>query len=122
MIYILALYCLLLNFFTVNGESYLTYPVFSEEGTKYLETIGVLNRTEYVQHKLEKRDKSMQINYYWDGGCTNYAAQVDWDSTWYGCYNYYVSGTWSNSIATCRSAYGCSCTFYSNSNCAGGGT
>jgi hypothetical protein len=113
--YILLLKCVIA--YKIN-----TIPVFSEKGTRYLESIGELNKTENINNKIEKRDKSMQINYYWDGGCKNYAAQVDWQSNWYGCYNYYIPGTWSNSIATCRSANGCLCTFYSNSDCTGGGT
>lgn len=66
---IICFYILLLSYVIADITDNI-FPVFSEKGTRYLESIGELNRTEYIKNKIEKRDKSMQINFYSNSDCS----------------------------------------------------
>ena len=68
------------------------------------------------EYELSKRSELVQVNYYWDGACSNYAAQVDYDSSW-TCYNYYVAGSWSSNIANCYNGDNCQCWWFATSDC-----
>ncbi|KAJ4252452.1 hypothetical protein NW762_011053 [Fusarium torreyae] len=64
--------------------------------------------------------KQMQINYYSDTKCKNYAGQVDvtWAQNIYSgktnCYNYHYSSAMN--VAECQ-AGGCLCNIYKSKNC-----
>ena len=61
-----------------------------------------------------------KIQYYKDGGCTDYAIEFKppMDGT---CWNYQWGGTHSANIAACTPLrYGCYCTFYQEADCSGG--
>src|SRR6266699_2547802 len=61
---------------------------------------------------------AFQVNYYYDGGCSQYAAtppNVQLDES---CYNYQWTNMNSANIAACDDEY-CSCCFYADGNCRG---
>jgi hypothetical protein len=53
----------------------------------------------------------MQVNYYWDGGCTDYALSIPWPPD-NEIYNYAYTNTNSANIANCDGYDYCECTFY----------
>lgn len=61
----------------------------------------------------ERDSYVMQINYYWDSGCSDFATSL---SIAYGldgvCLNYYYSGTQSANVADCAATF-CQAGFYS---------
>lgn len=60
-----------------------------------------------------------QINYYWDGGCSDYAGEADIGrKDGILTYNYYLAGTWSNNVVKCP-GQNSQCALFSGTN--GGG-
>ncbi|RGP78605.1 hypothetical protein FLONG3_3227 [Fusarium longipes] len=59
----------------------------------------------------------LQVNYYWDGACQNYA--LSFNPTDGECYNYKVVGTNSAYLTNCDGNNVCQCAFYTESNCRG---
>jgi hypothetical protein len=55
-------------------------------------------------------DAYIQVNYYWDGGCTDYALDIPMPPE-QEIYNYAYTNTNSANIANCD-YYWCDCTFY----------
>lgn len=87
---------IMVNFFTLRG---LTLGVLFSSATL---TVG-----QYIQ-----------VNYYYDGGCSDYAIDIPNppnDSN----YNYQYSNTNSANIANCDSYDYCSCNFYTQPNSSG---
>ncbi len=61
----------------------------------------------------------LQVNYYWDGGCSDWANSL---SITFNdpsrCIQYDIEGSWSANIAACKDwSWGCYCDFYSDANC-----
>ncbi|RYP45625.1 hypothetical protein DL768_008062 [Monosporascus sp. mg162] len=64
--------------------------------------------------------ESAKIQYYYDGGCSNYAVEFNVPGS--TCYNYDWSNSNSGNVAGCNSRYNdCTCRFYENSDCKGTG-
>jgi hypothetical protein len=64
-------------------------------------------------------ETSLQINYYWDAGCTDYATQFNLEADAQGgCINGDVAGSSSANIANCNAEY-CICIFYELEYCGG---
>ena len=66
----------------------------------------------------------MQLNYYWDSACTDYANSVQVaDGLDQGtCVQYYIAGSWSSNIADCYGqSANCGCYFFVSDNCSGEG-
>jgi hypothetical protein len=61
---------------------------------------------------------AIQINYYSDGGCSNYLVSPPNVPTDGSCYDYQFGGTNSANIANCD-YNACYCIFYVNSGCVG---
>lgn len=65
--------------------------------------------------------QAMKIQYYWDGGCRNYAGQQMLGYTDNHapseCKQFYIAGSWSANIANCIDGSGCNCTFYTDDQC-----
>jgi hypothetical protein len=62
---------------------------------------------------LVSGDNYIQVNYYWDGGCTDYA--LDIPNPPESMFDYAYTNTNSANIANCNYGY-CSCTFYTGPN------
>ena len=63
---------------------------------------------------------NIQVNYYTDGGCSDYATSIEYSDTWdSGCYNYQWDGSNSANIAGCPSGDPCECYFWPEENCQG---
>ncbi|KUJ07552.1 uncharacterized protein LY89DRAFT_789630 [Mollisia scopiformis] len=62
---------------------------------------------------------SIHINYYTDGGCSDYLVSPPNVPTDGSCYTYQYGGTNSANIANCNGFGGCYCDFYEYSNCEG---
>ncbi|WYZ46847.1 hypothetical protein EsH8_IX_001072 [Colletotrichum jinshuiense] len=60
--------------------------------------------------------KSAKIQYYYDGGCSNYAVEFNVDA--FTCINYDWTNSNSGNIAGCDTD-DCTCTFYANRDCSG---
>ncbi|KAE8356202.1 hypothetical protein BDV28DRAFT_145387 [Aspergillus coremiiformis] len=61
----------------------------------------------------------LQVNYYSDGGCSNYMTELNPPAS-FGCYDYVWSGSNSMNIADCTFPNGkCVCTFYTQPHCKG---
>ncbi|KAK3990436.1 hypothetical protein QBC44DRAFT_307542 [Cladorrhinum sp. PSN332] len=60
----------------------------------------------------------IQVNYYWDGGCGDFALDIP-NVPSGSCYNYAWSNTNSALVASCEGYRTCSCTFYTQDNCGG---
>lgn len=61
---------------------------------------------------------AVQINYYKDGGCSDFNASPPSVPTDGSCYQWQFSGTNSANVANCDHSV-CQCTFYSGANCQG---
>ncbi|KAI5456827.1 hypothetical protein BGZ63DRAFT_317520, partial [Mariannaea sp. PMI_226] len=59
-----------------------------------------------------------QINYYSDGGCSNYTTQFN-PSTDGSCYDYQADNVNSGNIVGCPTGGDCQCTFYEQKGCQG---
>jgi hypothetical protein len=62
---------------------------------------------------------TMKIQYYNDGGCTDYAIEFNPPNDG-SCWGYQWPGTHSANIASCSGRNLCYCEFYSEDNCGGG--
>ncbi|KAF7588702.1 hypothetical protein BBP40_005302 [Aspergillus hancockii] len=60
----------------------------------------------------------LKVNYYSDGGCTNYLTSI-YPGNVQDCYDYDYSGTNSANIANCDGYQLCTCYFYSEKGCKG---
>jgi hypothetical protein len=60
----------------------------------------------------------IQVNYYWDGGCSNYALDIPMPPN-NSNYNYQYSNTNSANIANCDGYDYCYCTFYTQPDSSG---
>jgi hypothetical protein len=60
----------------------------------------------------------IQVNYYWDGGCSNYALDIPMPPN-LSNYNYQYSNTNSANIANCDGYDYCYCTFYTQPDSSG---
>lgn len=70
---------------------------------------------------LADHGQAMSIQYYWDGGCSNYAGEqmlgyADNHGP-FECKQFYIAGSWSANIADCIDTAGCNCTFYTDDQC-----
>ncbi|XXG98463.1 hypothetical protein Hte_004787 [Hypoxylon texense] len=72
---------------------------------------------ESLQGELASRDAGFKVNYYTDGGCTDYLTSV-FPFTDGSCYDYSYTGDNSANIANCD-ASNCECIFYTQSGCGG---
>ncbi|KAI2637166.1 hypothetical protein GGS26DRAFT_588711 [Hypomontagnella submonticulosa] len=72
--------------------------------------------------ELAPRDNGFKINYYTDGGCTDYLVSI-FPFTDDSCYGYQFTGDNSANIANCDAPSGsdCVCTFFVQDNCQGAG-
>ncbi|RYP20882.1 hypothetical protein DL765_002532 [Monosporascus sp. GIB2] len=62
--------------------------------------------------------RDAKIQYYYDGGCSNYAVEFNVPSS--TCYNYDWTNSNSANIASCDSMYkDCTCKFYEEKDCKG---
>jgi hypothetical protein len=59
-----------------------------------------------------------QVNYYWDGGCTDYALDIPWPPNNQN-FNYAYTNTNSANIASCDGYDYCECTFYAGPDSTG---
>ncbi|KAB8234040.1 uncharacterized protein BDW43DRAFT_310713 [Aspergillus alliaceus] len=60
----------------------------------------------------------LKVNYYSDGGCTNYLTSI-WPGDVGRCYDYDYTNTNSANIANCNGYQLCTCSFYSEKGCKG---
>ncbi|KAI1206001.1 uncharacterized protein F4807DRAFT_464009 [Annulohypoxylon truncatum] len=61
---------------------------------------------------------AIQVNYYTDGGCTQFNTSPPNVPTDGSCYQYQFSGTNSANVANCDHSV-CECIFYTGANCQG---
>ncbi|KAH8660041.1 hypothetical protein BX600DRAFT_438266 [Xylariales sp. PMI_506] len=58
------------------------------------------------------------VQYYYDGGCSDYAVEIDNVYEDGSCFGYQWTGSNSANIATCSESV-CQCTFYAQAGCEG---
>ncbi|KAL3444412.1 hypothetical protein BJX65DRAFT_310993 [Aspergillus insuetus] len=63
-------------------------------------------------------DFQLKVNYYSDGGCTDYVTSI-WPHSNGDCYDYDYGGTNSANIANCDGFQLCDCTYYAEKGCTG---
>ncbi|KAI1026532.1 hypothetical protein LB503_013568 [Fusarium chuoi] len=68
---------------------------------------------------LNARAVDLKVQYYKDGGCSDYAVSI-WPGTSNSCYGYSYSNTNSANIVTCGSrGVACTCYMFEQDNCKG---
>ncbi|KAI2624160.1 hypothetical protein GGR54DRAFT_638039 [Hypoxylon sp. NC1633] len=83
---------------------------------------AVFAESNVTSEELAVRDNGFKVNYYTDGGCTDYLVSI-FPFTDDSCYGYQYTGDNSANIVNCDAPAGsdCVCTFYVQDDCLGAG-